>query len=178
MRESLRMVLVLTVIAMVSAGVLSQVYQFTSPIIAENQAERMESGVFEVLENVDSVEFIDGPFVMFRAYDADGNPVGFAYAGEGSGYAGPVRVLVGVDHETKEVTGITVLEHTETPGLGTQIEEEDFRSQFVGKDTDDDIEIDTDIDNITGATQSARAVAQAVRENLSEAISIYEGENH
>ena len=175
MRESLRMILVLTVIAMVSGIVLTQLYEFTSPIIAENRAERMESGVYAVLEDVESVEFIDADFVMFRALDGDGNSIGFAYAGEGSGYAGPVRVLVGVDHETKEVTGITILEHTETPGLGTQVEEEDFRSQFVGKSPEDTIEISTDIDNITGATQSAAAVAQAVRVNLSEAISIYEG---
>ncbi len=175
MRESMRMVIVLTVIAMVSAGVLSQVYNVTSVIIAENRAREMESTVYELFADAASVEFIEADFVMFRAKDGDGTTVGFAYASEAGGYAGPVRVMVGVGSDTMEIVNVAVLQHTETPGLGSQIEDEGFRSQFQGKSADSPITIGQDIDNITGATVSAEAVARAVRRNFSDAIAAFEG---
>lgn len=175
MRDSLRMVLVLTVIAMVSAGVLSQVYSVTSVIIAENQAREMESSVYDVLANVASLEFIDADFVLFAAKDDAGNPIGFAYASEATGYAGAVRVLVGVEADGLSITDVAILGHSETPGLGSRIEEEGFRSQFRGRTASDAITLNQDIDSIAGATVSARAVAEAVRKNLDAAIAAYEG---
>ncbi len=175
MRESVRMVIVLTVIAMVSAGVLSQVYNVASVIIAENQAREMESTVYEVFSSADSVQFVEADFVMFNAKDEADNVLGFAFAGEASGYAGPVRVMVGVDADSKQIVDVAVLNHTETPGLGSRIESEEFRSQFRGKTVESPLRISQDIDNITGATLSAEAVAQAVRNNFSEALSAFEG---
>ncbi len=175
MRESMRMVIVLTVIAMVSAGVLSQVYNVTSVIIAENRAREMENTVYQVFAEADSVDFVEAAFVMFNAKDSAGNILGFAFASEANGYAGPVRVMVGVDGDTKEIVDIAVLDHTETPGLGSKIEDEEFRSQFRGKTVESALRIGQDIDSITGATVSAQAVAQAVRNNFSDALSAFEG---
>ena len=174
MRDSLRMVVVLTIIAMVSAGVLSQVYNVTSVIIAENQAREMESAVYRVLSGVETVNFIDAPFVLFAAKDSEGTPVGFAYAASASGYSGAVRVMVGVKLPEKTIENVVVLEHTETPGLGSRIEEEGFRRQFAGKDVDSQLRVGSDIDNITGATMSAVAVTEAVRSNFAAAIAAYE----
>lgn len=175
MRDSLRMVLVLSIIAMISAVVLSQVYNVTSVIIAENTAREMESAVYRVLPDVDSVEFIDAEMVLFAAKDQSGSIIGYAFASEAVGYAGPVRIMVGVEAETNAISDLVVLEHSETPGLGSRIEDADFRSRFHGKTTESAIRIGVDIDNISGATVSAEAVAAAVRVNFEAAVEAFEG---
>ncbi|MDI9441146.1 MAG: RnfABCDGE type electron transport complex subunit G [Firmicutes bacterium] len=194
MNESVRMVVVLAVIGMVSAGVLSVVYQTTSAIIEENAARALESSVLEVLPGTSTVNIIRASrdelgeddqrtakereqttTLIYQGVDEQGRPVGYAFVGEGNGYGGVVRVLVGVAEASDEILNIKILEHTETPGLGSRIENDDFRQQFAGKSTQDPIAIGSDIDNISGATISARAVAEAVREGFQDAYAAYRG---
>ena len=194
MNESLRMVVVLAVIAMVSAGILSVVYGTTSVIIEENAARALESSVFEVLPNVSRVEIIrrsadelgvDDPKEMreqeqrttliYQGIDSNEQVVGYAFVGEANGYGGVIRILVGVDEVTDEILNIKVLSHTETPGLGSRIEDESFRSRFIGKTVEDPIAINRDIDNISGATVSATAAADAVRQGFVNASAVYRG---
>ena len=197
MSESVRMVVVLTVIAMVSAGILSQVYSVTSGIIEENAARELESSVFEVLPGISKVEIIkaspqdrlveDDPKEMrdddqritliYQGLDDSGKAVGYAFVGEANGYGGAVRVLVGVGEETNKIVGLKILSHAETPGLGSRIEEETFRSQFIGKSVQDPIALGKDIDSISGATVSSRAVSEAVRRGFDEATAAYKGGN-
>ncbi len=194
MNESLRMVVVLAVIAMVSAGILSLVYGTTSVIIEENQARALESSVYEVLPGASRVNIlrrnpdelgVDDPREMreeeqrttliYQAVNEVEQIIGYAFVGEANGYGGVVRVLVGVDEDSDQILNIKVLEHTETPGLGSRIEDESFRNRFVGKTIDDPITISKDIDNISGATVSARAVADAVRKGFVETSALYRG---
>lgn len=194
MRESTRMVLVLTVIAMLSGVILSQVHNITYGPIQDNLARGLHGSIFQVLPNAESVRVIeahaelfeddsttlravedsdDEPLMLYQGLDADGEVVGFSYVSEQSGYGGLIKVMVGVDHESETILGITIVEHVETPGIGTRIEEEGFRNQFIGKTVDDPIVLGNDIDNISGATVSARAVTEAVRRDLEYAIQAY-----
>lgn len=194
MNESVRMVVVLTVIAMASAGILAQVYEVTSGIIAENQLREMESSVFAVLPEAATVELLDqAPDTMvqddpeqmreteqtttqiFIGYDEGGSPIGYAFVGEGAGYGGAVRVMVGVDGSSGAIQKVVVLNHAETPGLGSRIEEATFRDQFTGKKLTDPIALGRDIDGISGATVSSRAVTEAVRRGFDDASAAYEG---
>jgi Na+-translocating ferredoxin:NAD+ oxidoreductase subunit G len=61
---------------------------------------------------------------------------------------------------------VSVIRHTETPGLGSQVENPEFLEQFSGKTVDDSIEVGVDVDAIAGATISVRAVAEDLREAL------------
>ena len=188
------MVVVLSVIAMVSAAVLSLVYGKASVIIEENAARALESSVLEVLPGTSTVIIIrrspdelgvDDPKEMrekeqrttliYQGVDDQGQIVGYAFVGEGNGYGGAVRVLVGVDENTDQKLNVKILNHAETPGLGSRIEEEGFRSQFAGKTVQDPIAINQDIDIISGATISSRAVADAVRSGLQDAVAVYRG---
>lgn len=194
MNESLRMVVVLAVIAMVSAGILSVVYGTTSVIIEENQARALESSVFEVLPGTTRVEIlrrnpdelgVDDPREMreeeqkttliYQGLDDQDRILGYAFVGEANGYGGVIRVLVGVAEDTDAILSIKVLSHTETPGLGDRIEGEDFRGRFVGKTTADPIKVAQDIDGLSGATVSSTAVADAVRESFIEVSALYRG---
>ena len=196
MRESVRMIVVLTLIAMISAGVLSSVYNFTNEIIQTNLASELESSIFLVLPQAVSVRTIH-PGVstlveddrstlqetegtvsipVFEALDQAGMPIGYAFVSEHTGYNGTIKVLVGVETATETITAVKVLEHLETPGLGSRIESASFLHQFVGKSATDPLTLNRDIDNISGATVSAQAVVDAVRNGFPLAIKRYKEE--
>lgn len=88
------------------------------------------------------------------------------------GYSGPIRLLVGVE-ASGIVTGISVLEHRETPGLGDGIESLKWREQFIGRSLGNPVgsawqirEDGGEFDALTGASVTPRAVVKAVRETL------------
>ena len=97
--------------------------------------------------------------------------VGYAYLASGKGYGGYIDILVGLEDETT-LRGISIIRHSESPGLGAKITENEFRDQFIGLEIDD-VELEYDggqIDAITGATISSKAVADAVRTTAIEKI--------
>ena len=90
------------------------------------------------------------------------------------GYAGPIRLLVGVTTE-RTITGVRVLEHRETPGLGDRVETGksdwvlQFDSRSLGDPAVEDWKIREDgghFDQLSGASVTPRAIVKAVRETL------------
>ena len=91
-----------------------------------------------------------------------------------SGYSGPIRLLVGI-HVDGTVSGVRVVSHRETPGLGDKIEvvRDDWILGFEGRRLGDPprerwaVRRDNGVfDQFTGATITARAVVSAVRDAL------------
>ncbi len=65
-----------------------------------------------------------GDFAFFPARQQDGQLVGFAAFGQSDqGYGGGVRVMVGLEIDPAAVRQVAVVEHSETPGLGTRVTE-------------------------------------------------------
>lgn len=90
------------------------------------------------------------------------------------GYNGPIRLLVGILPDGS-VTGVRVVSHRETPGLGDGIEltRSDWIRQFEGRRLEADAALDWNVrleggafDALTGATVTPRAVIHAVRDAL------------
>lgn len=102
--------------------------------------------------------------LLFFVVKRDGKPAAVALEGVGQGFGGDVGVMVGVDLESRALTGVGVTTMSETPGVGTRVREESFTAQFAGLEGDTFL-VKKDggtIDAITGATVSSRAVAGAV----------------
>lgn len=99
----------------------------------------------------------------------EGRVVGHSYAVKSPGYGGDIEAAVAID-TAGAVRKVFVLSHGETPGLGSKITEEAFLARFEGrKGGDAGLEIKKlggEIDAVTGATISSRAVLAAVREAL------------
>ena len=77
--------------------------------------------------------------------------------------------MVGVDKENR-VTGVAIISHSETASLGANCTREDFRAQFAGKTGELAVSKDGgDIDALTGATVTSRAVTRAVNAALAYA---------
>ena len=94
---------------------------------------------------------------------------GIAVEGEAAGYGGPIDLMVGMLPDGT-LSGITIISHTETPGLGAKITGESFKNGFAGKalkGTKWTVKKDGgDIDQITAATISSRAVCEAVKQGI------------
>lgn len=94
--------------------------------------------------------------------------IAFVYKGETgyvigtttAGYAGPIQMLIGVSNEGS-VTGLQVRSMEETFGLGAEaLTDWEFLAQFLG--TEGDVVVGTDVDAITGATVTSKAIARSV----------------
>lgn len=103
-----------------------------------------------------------------EAYDGEDESIRRVFKAEGgyvievsaAGYAGELLLWVGVA-EDGAVTGVTVREHTETFGLGGQAQHDaEFLMQFL--DTGGDAAVGENVDALTGATVTSKAVARAV----------------
>ena len=78
-----------------------------------------------------------------------------------AGYAGDIRMLIGVSKDGK-VTGLVVREMSETAGLGLNaLNDTDFLAQFLN--TEGDAEVGTNVDAITGATVTSKAITRCVK---------------
>ena len=112
--------------------------------------------------------------IIYRVYAADAPVAALFVVSARDGYSGPIRLLVGIDVEGA-VTGVQVLEHRETPGLGDRVEagKSNWVRQFDGRSlinpTPDGWAIKRDggeFDQLTGASVTPRAIVNAVRQTL------------
>jgi len=161
-----RMVGVIFVITAVSGASLSAVYKATEGPRERVKAAEEERMRREVLPGAVKFKLVRiGGAEFFQGFDGMGSLVGFVAKGKARGYGGEVVVLVGMDREMRLV-GVRVLEHKETPGLGTKATEPPFLRQFKGLRAGD-LKLRRyggKIDAITGATITSRAVTEAARE--------------
>ncbi len=153
---------VLTVVCVISAAVLSFVYQKTKPLIDQQREKRIRIAQKEVLSQAVVFEPLKiGKKELNIGYNDIGNRVGVVMNISAKGYSGKIDMIIGLNNEA-EINGLKVLQHTETPGLGAKITQESFLKQFVGKKNDDLMLSKKDssgkIDAITGATISSQAV--------------------
>ncbi len=113
------------------------------------------------------------PLTVYRAMK-DGKVTGVAYQIAGNGYAGEVKLMLGVDRDG-HVLGVRATEHHETPGLGDKIDvaKTDWITKFTGRwlgdPPEDKWKVKKDggvFDQFSGATITPRGVVGAVRNGL------------
>jgi electron transport complex protein RnfG len=113
----------------------------------------------------DEVDADGNPVVLyFRGVDSSGNIVGYSFRTIQPGAQGLIELLGGVSADFNTVTGMEVLSHAETPGLGAKIIEPGFKSQFVNLPVAD-LSLSKDggkVDAISGATISSTTVVNAL----------------
>ena len=120
------------------------------------------------------VTFTDDTGLVTAAYKGDN---GCAVQVTPAGFNGAVTMMVGVDNDGK-VTGISIISHTETAGLGaTAAADTDagraFRDQFIGMSGTVSVAKDGgEVDALTGATITSRAVCKGVNAALACAANL------
>ena len=181
--------LTLAAIAAICTAAVAATYQLTRERIVANEQAFLEQSLEPALSGVefdggltDSKLEIPAPHglpgnddaVVYRVY-AEGAPAAALFAVTArDGYSGPIRILVGI-REDGTITGVRILEHRETPGLGDKIESSrsDWVFQFDGRSIGDpgidDWAIRRDggqFDQLSGASVTPRAVTGAIRDTL------------
>lgn len=180
--SNLNLILTLTTIGIVSALLLTFVFQWTSPYIAANDEEKRRDAINEVLPGLEKVEEVekDGE-TFYEAYDDEGKQIGVATQHSGAGYNGIIDVMVGVDLDSSEVINISIVAHEETPGLGARITEEEYRSNYQDKPFGDYKSVSTEpsdskeVQTIAGATISSEAVIDIVEDAVEKINTVYGG---
>ena len=156
----------LTLIAMVAAGTLSTTYESTQAYMAAN----LDMVLPRVMPDAAAFTPVGGEEdpIYYEAYDDAGNLVGYAFFVVKEGSQGPILLAGAIDLDYN-VIAITVVRHSETPGLGAKIKETAFQSQLIGLSTGDlYLSPEGKVDAITGATISSTAVVDAMRNKIEE----------
>ncbi|MBR1567035.1 MAG: FMN-binding protein [Oscillospiraceae bacterium] len=172
MNKILKLALVLLAVSAIVAGVLGVINELTYPVIdAQKQAKTAEafSAVLKA-DRFDEIEFSNPDFpTVLTVHKAEG--VGYVVTSKFSGAQGNITLAVGVDNDYK-CTGISVIEHSETSGLGANAASTgevgvNFRAQFVGQDESIALaNAGGSIDALTGATITSRAITEAVATSI------------
>ena len=91
----------------------------------------------------------------------------------GTGLWGEIKILLAFDVEAQTVLGIDVLFNSETPGLGSRIEEPSFKAQFVNLKAPSGVKLakikfqDGEFDGVTGATITSAALERICNQAIS-----------
>jgi electron transport complex protein RnfG len=174
----LKTALILFVVCGLAAGLLAFVNLGTKDRIAAFAKEEQEAAMKQVFPQADSFTELPPRPGAAEVQDWDavkaGAVVGSVHIEKPMGYSGEIQVMFGVD-SSGALTGIRVLSHTETPGLGAKITTAGFDDQFAGKHVEQ-VVLKKDspsgaIDAISAATISSRAVTRAVHDGMAAAES-------
>ena len=179
MKELFKLTIVLTIICSLAATALALVYTITKEPIAFQQRLKKLKAIKAVQPDYDNApdqDFVDlktdgSAEVPTRFYitKKGETPTGVVFMVSAVGYGGTIDLMVGLNPEGS-ITGVQVLRHTETPGLGAKITEEKFLKQFASRNIQDTNwalkKEGGDIDQISGATISPQAVVKALSGGL------------
>jgi Na+-translocating ferredoxin:NAD+ oxidoreductase subunit G len=137
----------LLIICLVVTTALAFTYGMTAPTIQKN---------LEALEKKAAQEVL-------------GDIPGVALKTQIKSYGGKMELMVGISEEGG-VTGVKILTHQDTPGLGTQPMKPDYLEQYIGLTAlpADHIDDDESVDAVTGATISSNAIYIGVKQALAD----------
>lgn len=180
MREIIKLGLILLLITSISAVVLGLTNVATKDIIEETEAGLNETARKEVLSEAFEFKEVDSEIIIkaikdnedvlevYEGLSDSGEVVGYAIKSVTSGYGGDVQVITGISKEGI-ITGMNVVSHQETPGLGANATGDEFQSQFSEVPTKKEVVVvksapqhDDEIQALTGATITSDTVVKGV----------------
>ncbi len=172
----LNMTVIMTAVAIISAAAVTYVYQLTLPAVTEN----LKKAEVEAISDIFGDEFDNNPIAEKTAvpmkkgikelniYPLRKQDMIYAIAVKSytnKGFGGELEIMTGF-YINGTMAGYKVLNHKETPGLGSKIMENEFMSQFIGlKIEGGKLKLRKEggqIDGITSATISSKALLDAV----------------
>lgn len=182
MKKSFVLALKLLLIAGVSALVLAFVNSVTLPVIQERQNKEIAATYGEFFADGDEYnqledsDALNDHILEIVEVKKGGSPIGYVFTVlTDSGYDGPIKFMIGTKPDG-EVTGLKILEHTETKGFGAKIEDQAYIDGVVGKMFNQALVASTDpkedfeVSAVAGATFTTNAMLGGY-ESVVEALS-------
>ncbi|QUI23325.1 RnfABCDGE type electron transport complex subunit G [Vallitalea pronyensis] len=167
--------LILFTITIVAGLLLGLTFSITKEPITQQKIKTRDAALKTVLGDADFQEMdttLSEASNITNIFSAkkEGKLSGYAFKLETKeGYGGKIEIIVGIEI-SGVVSGIDIIKHSETPGLGAKADKDPFKDQFKGKPTENLVVIkagtpgNDEIDSISGATITSRAVTDAVND--------------
>lgn len=163
----------LTVICAVIAAMLAAVNAFTADRIAKNTELEKENSIRKIFGSyITAEEYTDfeSPEEMYVYLVYKSNMLyGYCVNVFPSGFGGQINMMVGIGADS-DIAGVNIVSMSETPALGSKTNTRDFLSGYEGKKGK--ITLGADIDAVSGATISSKAVTAGVNSALALDIDI------
>ncbi|HHV46907.1 MAG TPA: RnfABCDGE type electron transport complex subunit G [Tissierellia bacterium] len=183
MNETVKLGLILLIITAVAAAVLGVSNAITAERIAELDKITNNQAMQEVLGDAESFKLLDESKLkevqsassniveVNEGYDASSNLVGYTIKAYTTGYGGRIDFMLGISVDG-QITGIKVISHSETPGLGANAEKSYFTDSFKGKSASQELtyskspKADNEVQAITSATKTTKGIVEGVNKVL------------
>ena len=192
MKKILKDTLALAIITIIAGLALGGVYKITKePIAKQNEKIKLAAynSVFDTLESYEEVADLEAfskavknagynaveVNEVVKAFDSDKKELGYIITvTDKEGYGGNIKMTVGIDTEGT-ITGLELLEISETAGLGMKATEKSFREQYVGIKADkvEYVKGGKTAANEIDAISSATITTKAVTDGVNGAIAVF-----
>ncbi len=153
MNKIVKLAVFLGLVSAIAGGALAAVNHVTAPIIEQKKNAASQGALLEIFPDAtfSEVEFTDNSGIIQAVYRAENKGYIFEMKNAGYNTGTPLEFMLGIDDDGNYV-GYKVTVNEETNGLGSRVSEDEFKNGVVGKTIDDEI------DTLSGATLSSRAV--------------------
>jgi Na+-transporting NADH:ubiquinone oxidoreductase subunit C len=190
MMAKIKMVLFVLILGTILSSALIAVNTFTTPLIEKNQAVKLQKTILSAFGYSYTIEDLEETYnknitVMGEGdslyYKAENGLLAFPY--KGKGFQGEITGVIAMASDIKTISGLAILSQVETPGLGSRIGEEAFLGQFPGQKFNPELiytsagsaDSESEIDGISGATLSSKAIINILNDNIVLINKIMEG---
>ena len=190
MKSALRIIIFVIVMGSVSSVLLVGVNTLTAKQVAMNEEIKIKSSVLDVLEipyqKENVLQLFDANVKVLekarqKFYRGPDDTVAFEF--KGSGLWGPIHGIASINSDLKTIRILKILHQEETPGLGARIAEKEYLSQFKNKGfvpkliftPQGSAKASNEVDAITGATGTSKALEKLLNETIQKNISILRG---
>lgn len=174
----------------VSSSLLVGINALTTPLIVKNDELKLKSSVLDVLEigyhKSEAIKIFDENVKIIKKdnysfYTAPDSSVAFEF--RGPGLWGPISGIISLEKDLKTIRRIKIVYQEETPGLGGRIAEDDYLKQFKNKEVlprltfvhEGKAKTKNEVDAITGATGSSRALEKLINESVEKYLAALQG---
>ena len=185
MKDRVKMIVFVLILASILTGALTAVEAWTKPIITRNEALKIKRNVLAALGLAGPEDALESTFAGAVHVVEKGSRTFYvtqdktvAFAIDGPGLWGPIRGILAVEPDGVTVKGITIVHQEETPGLGSRMAEPAYLDKFQAKRLEPSLRIteagkasgDNQVDGITGATLSCEAFARLLNSEASACL--------
>lgn len=180
-KEIAKPALILFLICLIITACLAGTNLLTKKVIAKEEEKSTQQSRLLVLPTADTFEKSDRSDICYVGKKSD-SVVGYVFTTTAASYGGTIEVMTGIDSDGK-ISGVTILSISDTPGLGMNAKKESFLGQYRKGIPENGFEVvkggnasDGQINAITGATITSKAVTSAVNDAVTEYNKIKGGE--
>lgn len=161
----------LTIACLISGCIIAGTYFITADTAVKASIKMRDETMKTMVAGSTSIKEIEAKDEWYEVYKGS-DLLGYIVPSNTKGYGGTIELLVAVDKDLKVIT-YKIVTSNETPGLGKNAENEPFTSQFTGKTQKQltvtkDASDEEDIQAMSGATITSKAVTLGVKNAVSE----------